>query len=433
MDARVESTPQNDAVRTLPPPQAGDTVSFQLFAAAAAGQSTNGYVIELDLPGRTFSSDIGTLLGVDWNGDALVSAGPAGLSALFLSPATAPSTGYLGQINVPVTTALDSGDVLRVKRMTMTSGNDLDQLDVSAAAIAFATGGNPGDFDNDGTVGLSDFLMFVRVFGTSSSDAGFDGRMDFDDDGTVDLTDFEAFVKVFGTTYARDDRPLAGGSIRRLTNHTADDRAPAWSPDGRYVIFTSNRDDNDQIYVMEADGSDPRRLTRHEAYDAEPAWSPDGRRIAFMSDRDGHADIYVMGADGSDPRRLTRDDAYDSQPAWSPDGRHIAFTSDRDDYFDVYVMGADGSDPRRLTRHDAYDSQPAWSPDGRRIAFVSDRDGNDEIYVMEADGSDPRRLTDVEALDVSPAWSPDGRRIAYSSLSDSDWEIYVIALQDGGP
>ena len=142
--------------------------------------------------------------------------------------------------------------------------------------------------------------------------------------------------------------------------------SPSWSPDGQQIIFRSNRDGNDEIYVMAADGSEQRNLTHHPASDADPAWSPDGTRIAFVSDRDGDGEIYVMDADGSNPTRLTDSPRKDTHPAWSPDGQWIAFYSNREGdlglNFEIYVMRADGSGQTRLTYHGDFDGFPAWQP-----------------------------------------------------------------------
>ena len=108
-----------------------------------------------------------------------------------------------------------------------------------------------------------------------------------------------------------------------------DVQAPAWSRDGRTIVFVSWRDGNGEVYAMDADGSGPRNLTQNPAKDVRPAWSPDGRRIAFVSRRDGNSEIYVMNADGSGKRNLTRDRASDDYPTWSPDGRRIAFLRGR--------------------------------------------------------------------------------------------------------
>ena len=85
-----------------------------------------------------------------------------------------------------------------------------------------------------------------------------------------------------------------------------------------------------------------------------------GGVIAFTSERDGNSEIYIMNADGSDPRRLTHDPAYDAWPTWSPDGSQIAFASNRSGNPDIYVMDADGSNVRQLTQHSENDIWPEW-------------------------------------------------------------------------
>ncbi len=128
--------------------------------------------------------------------------------------------------------------------------------------------------------------------------------------------------------------------------------------------------------------------------------------IAFVSDRDDNLEIYLINADGSGLTNLTNNAAADSSPSWSPDGRQIAFNSTRDRSWEIYLMNADGSGLSRLTDNSAYDYAPVWSPDGRQIAFLSDRDGNWEIYLMNADGSGQTNLTDNPARDWSPSWAP---------------------------
>ncbi len=133
----------------------------------------------------------------------------------------------------------------------------------------------------------------------------------------------------------------------------------------------------------------------------------DDTKIAFTSERDGNREIYVMNPDGTNPIRLTTHPTLDVDPSWSPDGRKIAFSSNRDGNWEIYVMNADGTNLVNLTNHPEIDINPAWSPDGKKIAFASWRDvGDAEIYVMNADGKKPVRLTDHPAKDYWPAWSP---------------------------
>jgi len=275
-----------------------------------------------------------------------------------------------------------------------------------------------------------------------------------------------------------------------------DVQAPAWSRDGRTIVFVSWRDGNGEVYAMDADGSSPRNLTQDPAKDVRPAWSPDGRRIAFVSHRDGNSEVYVMNADGSGKRNLTRSRASDdsptffsaiasSAPAWSRDGRRIAFLRPatrsykypgrgviRRDGNDLYVVNADGSGLRNLTRNlrpthpysqlvwspdgrtiyfgrylvrtDGSGARrlpyipvtAVWSPDGRRIAFAAKGSppspSQTDIYVMNADGSGKRKLTHNESGNKEPAWSPDGRKIAFQSTRNGNREIYVMNADGSG-
>jgi hypothetical protein len=200
------------------------------------------------------------------------------------------------------------------------------------------------------------------------------------------------------------------------------------------IAFSSTRDVNNQeIYVMNDDGSDVTRLTNNAARDSDPSWSPDGEKIAFQTTRDGDNEIFVMNAaDGSDVTRLTNNLASDEFPRWSPDGEKITFQSNRDGNFEIYVMNAaDGGNPTRLTNNNAIDGSPSWSPDGEKITFGSQRDGNPEIYVMNADGSGQTRLTNNNAIDGSSGWSPDGEKIVFDSTRDGNFEIYIMNAADG--
>src|SRR5660398_29019 len=233
-----------------------------------------------------------------------------------------------------------------------------------------------------------------------------------------------------------------GSNVHRLTfdpiGSPKNDLGPVWSPDGTRIAFVSNRDGNYEIYVMNADGSNQQRLTSSIYSDLNPTWSPDGTRIAFATNRDwaisvGY-EIYVMNTDGSNQQRLTYNSVDDVKPAWSPDGTKIAFTTNRDGNYEIYVMNADGSNPQRRTYNTASDGSPAWSHDGTRIAFVRNFQSSvAEIYAINADscqectGTAPMDLSGtISAADVDPTFSPDGTRIAFATNKDGKYEIYVM-------
>ncbi len=218
-----------------------------------------------------------------------------------------------------------------------------------------------------------------------------------------------------------------GSNPTRLTDNPASDRSPSWSPDGQKIAFSSNKDGNLEIYVMDTDGSNQTRLMDNPANDTDPSWSPDCSRIIFGSNRDGNWEIYSMNADGSNQSRMTDNSVGDGSPSWSPDGTRIVFRSSKDDkQGEIYIMNSDGSSATRLTDNIAGDAIPSWSPDCSRIIFVSNRNGNWEIYTMNADGSNQTRLTNEPAADIYPSWSPDGRKIAFVSDRDFDREVYVM-------
>ena len=217
-----------------------------------------------------------------------------------------------------------------------------------------------------------------------------------------------------------------GSNLKRITNNPEDDYNPTWSPDGTRIAFVRHST-FDNIYVMDVDGSNLTQLTNNQANDLDPTWSPDGTRIAFTSGRDGNYEIYVMNTDGTNQRNLSMNPSADQDPTWSPDGTSIAFSSNRDgggfEDIEIYVMDSDGTNQTRLTNNSWHDYDPDWSPDGTRIAFASGRDGTDSVYVMNSDGSNQTRLT---YYGRSPTWSPDCTKIAFTSFSNESPKIHVI-------
>lgn len=282
------------------------------------------------------------------------------------------------------------------------------------------------------------------------------------------------FMAVF--LFARKEPPKSGDGDRGKTN----------ARNGRIAFVSNARDGNEEIYTINPDGAGLTRLTQNTALDDDPAWSPDGKKIAFMSARDGNQEIYVMDADGSNVVRLTENGSTNHfQPDWSPDGTQIVFgvfdgtKSPRGFPFThIFTMNADGANIRQLTSGSFRDIEPhfshdgtkilfarftppdmgqpsqniyvmdtsgghlqqlthdvghgsgdaSWSPDDKRISFGTDRDcgtscppGFAKIYVMNADGSNQTNISDNAStmFDGDTAWSPDGAKIAYEGMRDN--------------
>jgi len=218
-----------------------------------------------------------------------------------------------------------------------------------------------------------------------------------------------------------------------LTNNPADDFGPAWSPNGQEIAFVSNRE-NEQgggqyIYIMNADGSDVRQLTTGNNSD-HPDWSHDGSAIVFSSDANGNNEIYVIKADGGvEPTNLTNSDAQDIQPTWSPDGSKIAWLSGSDGNWDIFVMYADGSNMKQLTDNGKV-SDVAWTIDNQIFAYWENQEIGCFNCVMDADGSN---VIDAggkgEMQRYIPFWTLNGDRVELVSISlnDSDEEIYLVS------
>jgi len=216
------------------------------------------------------------------------------------------------------------------------------------------------------------------------------------------------------------------------------DAYPAPAPDGKSLLFQSNRNGRWALYASAIDGSGVKLLLDSGDDPSVAAWSPDGKRIVFAATVQGdQPDIFVMNADGTGRRRLTDDPGDDSHPHWSAGGERIYFNSasttpDRaaewpQQWHEIFSIRPDGSDLRQHTRCRAVCTFGSASPDGKHILYrktiatpgfdwsLGSIPRNSEVFVADSDGSNERNLSSNAAFDGWPVWSPDGKRIAFAS------------------
>ncbi|MYC77758.1 hypothetical protein F4X10_18490 [Candidatus Poribacteria bacterium] len=213
--------------------------------------------------------------------------------------------------------------------------------------------------------------------------------------------------------------------LQNLTNHPAFDWYPAFSPDGQWIAFVSNRSGANRIYLMHRNRNELHPLTKHLGSNADfdPDWSPDGQWIVFTSRADipkADPNIYKINVNSGALQQLT-DTGYNRFPKWSPDGDRILFYSGRKEAKDLFLMKPNGNGVRRVIERRHGGSEPTWSPDGKQIAYEMTDLAGVGIYIMTDEGQNNRRITRDNTWAAFPAWSPNGQWIAYELEIESPW------------
>ena len=262
-----------------------------------------------------------------------------------------------------------------------------------------------------------------------------------------------------------------GTNVRRITHNTTEENFPALSPDGKRIVFESNRlrKESDPInwaslFMMNVDGSGETSLVPGNS----ATWSRDSKSIAFHVSASGKSkpitglpgaasidsDIFILNVDDflskkSPARNITNNpDAVDDDPDWSPDGKKIAFTSHAvtDDQTnpataEIYVIDANGKGkPRRLTNNTEEERAPDWSPDGKLIAYMCRKGeavegrsiGSFEICIMNADGSGQKRITNNRVHELTVSWSPDGKQITFHRAVGGFGQLQLFTINADG-
>ncbi|MCZ6681330.1 MAG: S9 family peptidase [Candidatus Poribacteria bacterium] len=274
-----------------------------------------------------------------------------------------------------------------------------------------------------------------------------------------------------------------GGEPRRLTNGDSDS-VPRWSPDGQWIAFKSSREDKPQIWLIPVDGGEAKQLTQLKRGLSSPmwgnaahAWSPDGKWIAFLSEGDeeipertaaddmtvidrvfykrsgggfrepGATHIWTTSVTGDTVEQITDSDWDDHSITWSPDGKRIAFISNRTDdpdnnaNNDLFVVDVTTHAVRQLTNTPGPEFQPAWSPDGGRIAYIADPRGNDSkdspngdthVWTIHPDGSGPTEVSaELDQRCRAPAWSADGHWIYFLATEHGATRVFRVKVEGG--
>lgn len=218
------------------------------------------------------------------------------------------------------------------------------------------------------------------------------------------------------------------------TNGKYDNMAPSRSPNAEWIVFTSNRDGNWELYLAPTNGDigQTRRLTFNDtAIDTDPAWGPNNF-VVFETNRNGNWDLYLLDMMTDQFYQLTTSKGNDVNPDWSNDGSKVVFQSDRSGQWQVYEMDMTTFQIRLLSDGKGNDMDPTYSDDGSHIAFRSDRDGvKSAIYIMNPDGSNPTQISDPAGYATNHSWSPNSNLIAYQSDLDGDLDVYVYDLASG--
>lgn len=256
---------------------------------------------------------------------------------------------------------------------------------------------------------------------------------------------------------------LDGENLRRVSTGKGRTTCGYFLPAGDRIVFSSTHHVSEacppppdrsrgyvwplhpyDIFIAKADGSDLRNLTNREGYDAEATLSPDGKRLLFTSDRDGDMELYVMDVDGANVTRLTHEEGYDGGAFFSPDGSRIVYrahhptdATELEDYrsllrenlvrpnqVEIWVMDADGANKRQITENGAANFAPFFHPSGEKIIFSSNVHGGGprdfDLYLVGVDGSGLERVTKSPGFDSFPMFTRDGRYLVWGSHRGSD-------------
>lgn len=225
------------------------------------------------------------------------------------------------------------------------------------------------------------------------------------------------------------------GESKQLT-FDGDNYRPKVSPDGRMILFDSDKSGFGQLYLMEIDGSNVRNISKSDWNESGGSWSPDGTQIIYSSDQNfkGNGDIYIRSIDGNSKIRLTNDDYLQWRPVMCPNRSCVVFSAEKDGNEDIFKLDLSTKEIAQLTDSNGRDGWASINAEGTRILFHSERTGQSEIFEMNIDGTNQLQLTNYAWDGFFPAYveSDNGTLgILYSSeyQNHNDWDIYFLEFQ----
>ncbi len=227
-----------------------------------------------------------------------------------------------------------------------------------------------------------------------------------------------------------------GSDFKVLDQHPARDFMPSWSPEGESLIFTSVRDGNHQIYQLSLVNNTTNRLITSAHEDTDGHFSPAGDRVVFSSNRSGNSDLYLFDLNTGKTASLTNTPEYEYTPRWSPDGSKILFKRANEEFgaSDLYLIDISALNVEQITSGNQGEFHQNWSPDGAHICYVLVREGTFELHVMNIKTRKSEVLVRKEGFQIFyPNWSPDGESIAFTrDVSDGKKEgfpaLFVVDM-----
>jgi Tol biopolymer transport system component len=243
------------------------------------------------------------------------------------------------------------------------------------------------------------------------------------------------FEQVVGANQDIYTIPAGGGPEKRLTDDPALDGLPRFAPDGKSVIFSSERGGHYQLWEVASEGGRARPVRSNAFVEYQADLSPDGRTLAFLSNAEGSEHLWLMDRERGHARVLVRHGANSilGNPDWSPQGDRITYSSSWRFGHQIYVVEVAGAKDRRISPVTSGGCEPRFSPDGARVVYVSRRHLGNTSRLVEhtlADGSE-KVLVDWPALNYDPAYAPDGSEVAFASNITGEYALYRQRLSDG--